>query len=41
VAFVKMRDSVSFYKQILNEYVLNDPKKGQAVFIYHDRMVRA
>jgi len=41
VAFVKMRDSVSFYKQILNEYVLKDPKKGQAVFIYHDRMVRA
>lgn len=41
MAFVKMRDSVSFYKQILNEYVLKDSQKGQVAFIYHHRMVRA
>ena len=41
MAFVKMRDSVSFYKQILNEYVLKDSQKGQVALIYHHRMVRA
>jgi hypothetical protein len=32
-AFVKMRDSVSFCKQILIEYVLRDQQCGREVYI--------
>ncbi|KDR73147.1 hypothetical protein GALMADRAFT_722201, partial [Galerina marginata CBS 339.88] len=40
-AFVKMRDSVSFCKQILIEYVLRKPEKRVAWFIYFSTVVCA
>ena len=41
VAFVKMRDSVSFCKQILIEYVLREKQmKGAAFYILYGWSVR-